>query len=938
MRLVSVVVALTFTLSLAGTGFASPRVSSSTDDPSAVTAEAPESQTDVPGDSEGKPRDKEPDESVEAPPTTTQPDPGSEQGDSSDSHAAPEVEKEEPPADEAEEPSAEAPESGGKEKVASEEAAPAKAEKPGREATGDKAAAAVEEPREEAAQDSEPVKPAEKPAGESGAKGRIAIASSVVPVEVPGNAPDDGFKVEPPNSGTYVFVSGSVTATITVNVYTTAMGQEFDFTSTWPIAKVVVKGGPNHNLYTYPVPVLSDTGLHAPFNEGSEEWYDLSHFDFYLSSPASLRVYKFHDLNSNGIHDPGEPYKNGWEILLKQGATVVGSDTTDDGYVDFTGLAPGAYTVAETVQEGWTPTNLTYPVPVTLTSGGQEVVKLGNKLIDHTKTWSLSIDALPVGAEPFVRYSIDGAPMVKTALTGSGPYTAQIDVPHGSVISSIGWYVSWGGEDILLGTSDSETITADKTNSFTYNSSISGRKFDSATEDGLSGWTIMLVRIVEEVETVYGSTVTGQGGAYSFADVLPGTYRVYEVQQGGWLNTVAPEGTFVVENGSVITGKDFGNLFVNASILVEKTGVDVAHVGDVIPYAITVTNTGATLLTDVIVTDALLGVNENIGSLAPGASYTLNLTYTVLASDPDPLPNTALAVGTTVLGGTVTDDDDHLVDIVHPAIQVVKSVAPAAIILGESVTYTYVVSNTGDVVLFGVTLTDDVLGPVGTVAVLPVGGSATFTLTAAPTENTTNVVVATGSDEWGHEVSDTDDAFVEVALPFTGSPDMSIDKSADHTTVDPGDTVTYTLTLDNVGEEDAYDVVVTDDFDERYVTVIDAGGGTVGEGTIVWEIDGPLTPGEGPWEITYKVRIDSDLPESVTHIDNVAVVRTPGDENPDNDRDTWRVTSEPFAPYTEEEEESLPFTGGQWALIALSAMALAAAGEILRRMSREPVS
>ena len=71
-----------------------------------------------------------------------------------------------------------------------------------------------------------------------------------------------------------------------------------------------------------------------------------------------------------------------------------------------------------------------------------------------------------------------------------------------------------------------------------------------------------------------------------------------------------------------------------------------ANVGDQITYTFVVTNTGDVGLNRVSANDTLLG---NItaafpASLAPGASATVTQTRSILASDPDPLPNTVTVV------------------------------------------------------------------------------------------------------------------------------------------------------------------------------------------------------------------------------------------------------------------------------------------------------
>src|SRR5919198_252752 len=67
---------------------------------------------------------------------------------------------------------------------------------------------------------------------------------------------------------------------ITIDVH----GDTFDFTSTVPVGTVIVKGGPNANVYTYTTVTFSDTGLHAP-NNGPDMFYGLSHVEFCAPPP-----------------------------------------------------------------------------------------------------------------------------------------------------------------------------------------------------------------------------------------------------------------------------------------------------------------------------------------------------------------------------------------------------------------------------------------------------------------------------------------------------------------------------------------------------------------------------------------------------------------------------------------------------------------------------
>src|SRR5688572_4449780 len=105
------------------------------------------------------------------------------------------------------------------------------------------------------------------------AAGPIA-ATHVAPVEKPGNPvcsgpggpsgeslgfANPGVKVDPPEEGTFDVGPGTVEIDITsAGVFTwTSEGVT--------ILAVIVKGGPNANVYFYnPPPTTSDSGLHAP--------------------------------------------------------------------------------------------------------------------------------------------------------------------------------------------------------------------------------------------------------------------------------------------------------------------------------------------------------------------------------------------------------------------------------------------------------------------------------------------------------------------------------------------------------------------------------------------------------------------------------------------------------------------------------------------------
>lgn len=111
---------------------------------------------------------------------------------------------------------------------------------------------------------------------------QLAVASHVTPTFVPGNPSctdlgyDFGFKPqpEPPPSGIYNFPEGINTVTITSD------GTYFDWLSTLGIDAVVVKGGPNANVYVHDPEEFSDNSLHSPINPINGQPYAISHIEF----------------------------------------------------------------------------------------------------------------------------------------------------------------------------------------------------------------------------------------------------------------------------------------------------------------------------------------------------------------------------------------------------------------------------------------------------------------------------------------------------------------------------------------------------------------------------------------------------------------------------------------------------------------------------------
>ncbi len=208
-----------------------------------------------------------------------------------------------------------------------------------------------------------------------------------------------------------------------------------------------------------------------------------------------------------------------------------------------------------------------------------------------------------------------------------------------------------------------------------------------------------------------------------------------------------------------------------ADILVTKTATPTAaSTGETITYTYRITNTGSLALTVAAADDRLGPVSLGTSSLLPGASTSGVLSYIVGIEDlPGPLTNTVTVTGTYTLfgGGIVRRTDTASVTLSSsPAITVTKTASAGSASVGETITYTYRITNTGDVTLGSLSATDDKLGSItlGTTSLAP-GASVSAALTYTVGEGDlpgplTNTVTVTGTPPTGSPVTAQDSANV----------------------------------------------------------------------------------------------------------------------------------------------------------------------------------
>ncbi|MHA2065503.1 MAG: FG-GAP-like repeat-containing protein, partial [Candidatus Thorarchaeota archaeon] len=150
-------------------------------------------------------------------------------------------------------------------------------------------------------------------------------------------------------------------------------------------------------------------------------------------------------------------------------------------------------------------------------------------------------------------------------------------------------------------------------------------------------------------------------------------------------------------------------------------------------------------------------------------------------------------------------------DVENPAIDIRKQeegLDSRTINRGDDVTFEITVTNTGDVDLTNVIVSDVVIPACeNLIGDLAVGDSFTYTCTAINVqESFTNIATVDGESSSGTPVTDEDPSAIEV-IPEA---DLSITKSDDIDPVVAGDNLTYTIGVNNNGPEEAQNVIVSD--------------------------------------------------------------------------------------------------------------------------------
>lgn len=321
-------------------------------------------------------------------------------------------------------------------------------------------------------------------------------------------------------------------------------------------------------------------------------------------------------------------------------------------------------------------------------------------------------------------------------------------------------------------------------------------------------------------------------------------------------------------------------------LAIEKSGPEMAQLGSDVAYKIRVSNQGSFVAKNVVVTDDVPDglthasgqkqLTFNVGDLAPGASKELPVT--LKAAQRGRFCNKGIAVAENVPAKVTAE---ACTTVVQPGLKIAKS-GPPEMLINKNAKYAIKLSNTGDVPLTGVVVTDTAPAPTTLVAApgatinantatwnvgtLNKGEEKTFevTLTSKTPGNYCNavkVVTAQGLQEAAQACTD-----------WIGVTGVLVEVVDDPDPIQVDEFTTFTIRVTNQGSsKNIEQIAVKAMFPEQTDPVSASSGGTVSGKTVTWPTVPTLAPKQS---ITYTIRAKGvKAGDSRIHVDVTTVGR-----------------------------------------------------------------
>jgi len=180
--------------------------------------------------------------------------------------------------------------------------------------------------------------------------------------------------------------------------------------------------------------------------------------------------------------------------------------------------------------------------------------------------------------------------------------------------------------------------------------------------------------------------------------------------------------------------------------------------------------------------------------------------------------------------------------------------------------------------------------------ILAGGGTGTLVINVTTNASLTGITTLTNIARLTTASTDPVEDSATTDVIHTPLPDVFLQKSADKTLLNPGETVTYTIKVVNVGDAAAINVAVSDIIpSDTYFTYV-AGSITGGDSqsdaglpTLTWTVTS-LAPGNTA-TLTFQMQVLTGVPAGVTYKNNLATATEASTSPPDSNTVTVAITT-----------------------------------------------
>jgi len=372
-----------------------------------------------------------------------------------------------------------------------------------------------------------------------------------------------------------------------------------------------------------------------------------------------------------------------------------------------------------------TPYNVSGPATVTIGGTDYQYNATGN--VGNPNPDTITLTAANPSEHVWFAYEEVTDVTVTYTTDGNGTITgnASQTIPHGSDTTSVtavpntGYYFVKWDDNNTNPTRHEENVTADATytaifelkQDLTVTAESDSKVYDGTplTNNNASATGILSGHTMSQVTVTGSQTLVGSSSnVASAAVILDGANNDVTANY----NITYVDGTLTITQAPIPEAPAME--VTKTESYVDANQDEMINVGDTITYTLSVENTGNVNLTNIVITDPLLDLDIVVAELQVGESWSQTESYEITQADID--NGSVTNILTAEAEELEEPEEDQVITNLEetPELTVEKSADKSQFSsVGERITYTYLITNKGNVTISGpFTIEDDKIGTI----------------------------------------------------------------------------------------------------------------------------------------------------------------------------------------------------------------------------------